>query len=726
LKKAVTFLWVCAISTIVFAQYRYDDAIHLKNGAIVHGRIIEVIPHRQLTIETADRITLVYQLSEVAKYYKRTYPSNEQIKAAPNSQPEITKKAQKTPAKPVLAEKEDGTLSSFRDVIDPDVTIVSKYAEKLSDAPGIVSVITRDELERFGGSTLMDILERVPGLIGTISGDRRYIMASRGNQIESSFYGYNGTTSRVLLLINGRPVRETFDDAGIAYEIYETFPVSIIERIEVARGPNSVIYGSNAFSALINVVTDKAEKSGMSVSGLAGRSGSGKTSGKVSFKTGDLRILASGSYFRKPDWHTDYFTPAFRGGFLRDSIMIAGKGPGAYLGINYKNFNVMTSYNRYNQRRSSDLYHWIFDSTYYEKIFCSAGYDTQVNKRWHTNVSADLTDAHSIHYSREFLAEWTNIIDLTEKSRLIAGGLYNHYHGNNYGYYYGGSPYLSRFGYGLYAQMEYLLLESLKCIGGVRMYKIQNLDVDFVPSAGVVWNLWPHFNVKALYGQAFALSGSQISGDPYTGSSVKPEKVESFDVSVGYEGARFLTAVNLFRSKMSNSNYYNDFRYYPYIVAQGKKDLANSSKGIEFEGKWYIIKSLFITGSLLYHDTRESNGLAMPISKWGAKGGISFSGNRGITVSFFNIYQGDLDSVYKNISPNPTPGFYDLLYGYCKIDINKLFNLRFRPGIALIVQADNLSDKKVWTFSSVPSPGNNMPIPYKQGRVIYAGLRVSL
>lgn len=72
--KILTVILVLAISAIVFAQQSYQDAVYLKNGSIIRGKIIELIPNTQLKIEIADRIALVYQFSEVVKYYKRTYP----------------------------------------------------------------------------------------------------------------------------------------------------------------------------------------------------------------------------------------------------------------------------------------------------------------------------------------------------------------------------------------------------------------------------------------------------------------------------------------------------------------------------------------------------------------------------------------------------------------------------------------------------------------------------
>ena len=76
----------------------------------------------------------------------------------------------------------------------------------------------------------------------------------------------------VLLLINGRPVREV-QEGGIKIEMLETFPVGVIERIEVVKAPGSVLYGSTAFSGVINVITEQPEKSGVSVTGLGGEEG---------------------------------------------------------------------------------------------------------------------------------------------------------------------------------------------------------------------------------------------------------------------------------------------------------------------------------------------------------------------------------------------------------------------------------------------------------------------
>ena len=148
-----------------------------------------------------------------------------------------------------------------------EITTASKSLEKQSDAPAIVEVLTRDELHRFGGTTLKDVLTRVPGL-AAVSGyfTDRSMIGFPGDALQAP------TSRHVLLLINGRPVREV-QEGGIKTPMLEAFPIDAIERIEVVKGPGSVLYGSEAFAGVINIITTTPERNGLAVGGLGGERG---------------------------------------------------------------------------------------------------------------------------------------------------------------------------------------------------------------------------------------------------------------------------------------------------------------------------------------------------------------------------------------------------------------------------------------------------------------------
>jgi outer membrane receptor for ferrienterochelin and colicins len=136
----------------------------------------------------------------------------------------------------------------------------SRYAQKVNEAPSSVTIITADEIDKYGYRTLADILRSVRGFYVTY--DRNY-----------SYLGVRGFSRpgdynvRVLLLVDGHRLNDSiFGGALIGTE----FPLDIdlIDRVEIIRGPSSSLYGTSAFLGVINVITKRAESlKGMNVSG---------------------------------------------------------------------------------------------------------------------------------------------------------------------------------------------------------------------------------------------------------------------------------------------------------------------------------------------------------------------------------------------------------------------------------------------------------------------------
>ncbi|HEX4824796.1 MAG TPA: TonB-dependent receptor [Candidatus Polarisedimenticolaceae bacterium] len=138
-----------------------------------------------------------------------------------------------------------------------------------SEAPGATTVITAEEIERSGVSNIFDLLRRVPGV------DIRYTPMGGHISIRSS--GSSPFSEEVLMLIDGSPYNSP-DKGGFPGHPNYTgfFPLSRIERIEVVRGPVSVVYGANAFGGVINIVSKKpAEVVGDNGSSLSARLAAG-------------------------------------------------------------------------------------------------------------------------------------------------------------------------------------------------------------------------------------------------------------------------------------------------------------------------------------------------------------------------------------------------------------------------------------------------------------------
>lgn len=167
----------------------------------------------------------------------------------------------------------------------------SKFDQKVTQAPSSVSIVTADEIKKFGHRTLADVLRSVRGLY--VSDDRNYsYLGIRG------FLRPGDYNTRVLVLIDGHRMNDNvFDSAYVGQE--GVVDVDLIERVEVIRGPSSSVYGSSAFFGVINVVTKKGGQiGGAEVSAEAGSFGSykGRFSFGEKFKN-DVEWLLSGSYY---------------------------------------------------------------------------------------------------------------------------------------------------------------------------------------------------------------------------------------------------------------------------------------------------------------------------------------------------------------------------------------------------------------------------------------------
>lgn len=125
------------------------------------------------------------------------------------------------------------------------VKIASQTEQPVGRAPAVVSLITADDLRATGASNLMEILQSVPGV---------YVKTNLfGAKPLITFRGASG--ANVLLMINGAPAKDLVWSPGI---FWKGVPASMIERIEIIRGPGSALFGSDASAGVINVITKTA------------------------------------------------------------------------------------------------------------------------------------------------------------------------------------------------------------------------------------------------------------------------------------------------------------------------------------------------------------------------------------------------------------------------------------------------------------------------------------
>ena len=190
----------------------------------------------------------------------------------------------------------------------PVVEAASKYEQKTTEAPASVTIITADEVKKYGYRTLADVLASAPGLYTTY--DRNYsYLGVRGFSL-GDFYTRN---SRVLVLVDGHRINNSLTD-GAAIGTDFILDTDLIDRVEVIQGPGSSLYGNNAFLGVINVITRKGRDlagHGVEVSGEAGSFDSYK--GRLTYGNrfkNDLEVLLSGTIYDSAGQSSLYF-PAY-------------------------------------------------------------------------------------------------------------------------------------------------------------------------------------------------------------------------------------------------------------------------------------------------------------------------------------------------------------------------------------------------------------------------------
>lgn len=196
---------------------------------------------------------------------------------------------------------------SIEELMEIDVTSVSRRAERLHEAAAAIVLITQEDLRRSGVTSLPEALRLVNSLHVARQTQRDWAISARGFNIT--------TANKMLVLIDGRSVYTPLF-SGVFWDVQDTL-LEDVERIEVIRGPGATLWGANAVNGIINVITRKAadtqgglvtagagtEERGFGAArygGTLGESGHYRVYGKYFDR--DSLVLANGADARDSRW----------------------------------------------------------------------------------------------------------------------------------------------------------------------------------------------------------------------------------------------------------------------------------------------------------------------------------------------------------------------------------------------------------------------------------------
>lgn len=145
----------------------------------------------------------------------------------------------------VIAAESNSLDLSLQELMNVEVTSVSKQKQPLSNSPAAIYVVTSESIRRSGATSIPQALRDVPGLHVAQIDSQKWAIGSRG---------FNGRyNNKLLVLMDGR-VLYSPEFSGVYWEVQDTL-MADIERIEVIRGPSAALWGANAVNGVINIIT---------------------------------------------------------------------------------------------------------------------------------------------------------------------------------------------------------------------------------------------------------------------------------------------------------------------------------------------------------------------------------------------------------------------------------------------------------------------------------------
>jgi iron complex outermembrane receptor protein len=196
----------------------------------------------------------------------------------------------------------------IEDLMNVQVVTASKKSESAFDAALTIGSVNREEIQKSGITSIPEALRLIPGVIVREVTNGNYDIHLRGlDGLAPSTALNNASNTITLVMIDNRPVYNYFNGGTF----WETLPVDLndVDRIEVVRGASSALYGPNAAAGVINIITRKANKEGVSVlvNAQTGIKSAIVSNTSIGYRKDKFSAIISGNYQKRQRTETLYY-----------------------------------------------------------------------------------------------------------------------------------------------------------------------------------------------------------------------------------------------------------------------------------------------------------------------------------------------------------------------------------------------------------------------------------
>lgn len=467
-----------------------------------------------------------------------------------------------------LSAQESGADSDLDALLKTPISTAAKYEQPLTNVAASVTVITAEETARYGWHTLADVLNAMRGLHTTH--DRRYtVLGVRGVSLQADY------NNRFLVLIDGHPLTENvLGSVGIDTAL--ALDLSQFSRIELVRGPGSVLYGTAAMFGVINLIT-KDEREHSSATLGAGSHGLWTGAVRAGFGEGELRGSIAASW--QEEAGGDLYYPEFDRPELNDGV-VRGRDFDDYDSVvatlRWRDVRILALHSS----RTKGVPTTTWGSTFGGDEQIAAGrrtlaidYTRRLRPAHHVKLSV-LYDryryegtypAGSVDYvdqvrSTRLGAEVLYLWDIRPNHRLSAGAELvrnsaSHYRWAIAGRTGGiGAPYTTQ---AFFAQVESHLTPRLSVTVGGSLHLHERFDAQITPRAAAIYHASPASTFKILYGHAFRNPNTwerdYDNGAFLANGALKAEGITTYEAVWEQRLRRdFLATLSLFHLDLTN------------------------------------------------------------------------------------------------------------------------------------------------------------------------------
>ncbi|MFT7433989.1 MAG: outer membrane receptor for ferrienterochelin and colicins [Alphaproteobacteria bacterium] len=515
----------------------------------------------------------------------------------------------------------------IEDLLSVETTLASRRIETVKDAASSVTVLSKKQLLNMGITKFDEIFNFIPGMQSA----QKVSAISVNSPIVR---GIKGTGNEILIMINGNVIDSVNYDSS--YLTLGNHNLDNIERIEIIRGPGSTMYGTNAFSSIINLITIQHQNS---INVEAGTFDSRKISANLSKDWQDLHI---DFFAHKASDNGDRYTGIFDPNGLTDNTRDAQFSHNFYTNIDYKNFNMKFLYNDY-ERRNFYGANALLNGTIMGKIEYS-----QLDLMYVYDIMKGLSAEFKAHFSEQdlrargiFAAKGTGIYvddhfiagsisnmnalnlsanfnyDVNVSHKINFGFEYNTDdmpdagHNSNYDAASGFTSYLGgivdqlsdevrfindrrRTSKGIYIQDYREWSNKVSTTFGIRYDKFSNFGETINPRLAIVRKHDKHNIFKFMYGSAFkspsrfanwAKGNPQAIGNP----DLRPMTIKTYEFAHVYTKGKFQLTSTLYHNSVKN------------MIERSNQSYENVAQfqntGIEFESVYNPTQNLTFRGT---------------------------------------------------------------------------------------------------------------------------------